>query len=356
VCFAWQVDAADIVRYVDTGADAGGDGTTSATSSGDNTHAYQSLNAWEAAEGADLDTANNTHTVHCNRTNGGGVDQLICEILGWTTSATDDITVIADDFPTDGKWDSSAYILENNDDQAHAFNFREEYVTLRNLQILLTTTSGTRQAVRVESVGASNYLLIDSCIIRGVCSGAGVSYGLYPSDADTIMEIVNTVIYGFVSGADTDFRAVRCRGTISFYNCTIFGNYTAINQFAETCTMKNCVIFNNTDDFSGTITCDYCASDDANASTYTNGEDFTAEATDWNKVFTGYSSSPADVTLKNYTTNPCCVGEGDDTPGSTFSYSDDIIGTARTSVWDIGAFELVAAAPAAGQVIRVIEH
>jgi hypothetical protein len=37
------------------------------------------------------------------------------------------------------------------------------------------------------------------------------------------------------------------------------------------------------------------------------------------------------------------VGEGTDNPGSGL-YSDDIIGTARSSPWDIGAFEYTSGA------------
>jgi len=53
------------VRYVDTDADSGGDGTTSATSSGDGSHAYDTLANWAAGE---FPIGNNiSHYVYCNR-------------------------------------------------------------------------------------------------------------------------------------------------------------------------------------------------------------------------------------------------------------------------------------------------
>jgi len=48
------------------------------------------------------------------------------------------------------------------------------------------------------------------------------------------------------------------------------------------------------------------------------------------------------------------IGNGTDNPGSGL-YSDDIIGTARTSTWDIGAFEYLAPATGGGQLIMIQE-
>ena len=62
------------------------------------------------------------------------------------------------------------------------------------------------------------------------------------------------------------------------------------------------------------------------------------EADDWDAAFTDYSNG--DFSVKN--DSSVLYGAGTDNPGAGL-YSDDIIDTARSSTWDIGAFEYVAA-------------
>jgi len=90
------------------------------------------------------------------------------------------------------------------------------------------------------------------------------------------------------------------------------------------------------------MTIDHCCSDDGdgtNAQGPSGGSwanEFTTPGTDFSLLAGGN-----------------CVGNGTDDPGAGL-YSDDIIGTARNTTWDIGAFEIAAAPPAtAGQVIII---
>ena len=101
-----------IDRYVNTGAEAGGDGTTSATSGG--SCAYQSLSICLLTEddGANADlTDDGGHILRINmqRTNGGGKDTTVFCLgtsgANFTTSSTCYIHIRATDFPTDGIWD-----------------------------------------------------------------------------------------------------------------------------------------------------------------------------------------------------------------------------------------------------------
>ena len=335
---------AEILRYIDTGSDAGGDGTTAATSSGDNTHAYQSLNAWEAAEETDLDTANNIHTVHCNRTNGGGTDAG-ATINGWTTSATDYITIMQDDFPVDGIYDSAAYqIVQTN---ATCLVIFESYVRVEKVQIVVTVTGtsfGGGISAQTSDAGDSD-IRIDSCIIKGICNGTGGVFGINIGGADPTVTVFNTIMYGFLSGdnpADAGFRGLQISaGVISTYNCTISGNHTGLVHFGGTATAINCAVFNNTDDFSGTITVDYCATDE-HAGGGTNGVDISGT---WDTTcFTAPEASPPDFSVQDASSPVYQTGNGA-TPKGTFT--DDIIDTTRDAVdldWDIGAFELIVAA------------
>ena len=99
---------------------------------------------------------------------------------------------------------------------------------------------------------------------------------------------------------------------------------------------KNCIVLNNTDDFSG-CTVSYCCSDDGDGS---------------------YSQSPAaggeftNLQGEDYSlvSGANSINTATDDPGSGL-YSDDIMGTARSSPWDIGAFEFVSGIP-----ISVLAH
>jgi len=68
----------------------------------------------------------------------------------------------------------------------------------------------------------------------------------------------------------------------------------------------------------------------------------------WSDVFTDYANG--DFSLKNYTGSGALIGAGTDLSAY---FTTDIAGTTR-STWDIGAFEYVAAAPAATGFIPII--
>ena len=352
--FIASTRAADIVRFVDTGADASGDGTTSATSSGDNTHAYQSLNAWEGAEQTDLDTANNTHTVHCNRTNSGGMDTTAVTVDGWTTSATDFITIIADDFPADGIYDSTKYVLHNNDSAVTFFSINEDFVNLTNFQMLTTGTgTNSRRGLNIVGQNVSNAINIDSCIFKGIVSGTGAGIGIRAVDADLNLTIFNTAFCDFFITGDIGFRAilVALANVANIYNCTFYNNTVGIERSGGTANVINCALFNNEDDFSGTFnTIDYCATEEG-AGQGTNGVAITQTASDYAALVT--DAANGDFSVKDTSSELYQTGNGA-TPKSVFT--DDIIGTTRDAVdlnWDIGMYEFIVTAAPTGQVIII---
>ena len=314
------------IYYVDTDVVGGaGDGSSWA-------NAYSTLQAANVAEAGDI-TAGNPVQFLCR---GSVNDTAAVTITGWTTDADSWVEVKADDFPSDGKWDDTKYILHNND-TTHAIYLYEDYVRLVNLQLMITTTSGTKYGIRVSARNASNYILLQNLIIRGVSSGAGSRFGIWVNDTDAIVDIVNCVVYGFISGsADCYGIHVSIAVTVDIYNSTISDCYRGVRRNGGAVTAINTVVFNCYSDWHQDVIANYCASDDADAvGGYTNGQNFTAEATDWNKIFTDYSNG--DFRLKNYTTEPCCRGKGTDDPASGL-YSTDIAGSTRSSPWDIGAF------------------
>lgn len=344
LCLCSVCRAAQIIRYVDPGAA----GANNGTSWGD---AYTTLSHWELDEQQNLtDNGGDIMTVYCKSSTGAD-DTTTCTILGWTTSATSYIEIIQTDFPADGIFDGSKYVLAGTN--TVCLTISENYVRVGPLQVQCTETGAENAygiyVVTIDAGGSD--IRIDSCIIKGICSGTAYGCGIITNDGDATMKIFNCVIYGFKSGTTTSFIGIYpyVVGSMIVYNCTIQKCYYGIFGSVGTVTINNCASFNNNDDFAGSNTViAYCASDDGNG---TNAEDFTAEATDWNKVFTDYTND--DVSLKDYTISPCCVSQGTDDPGAGL-YSDDIIGTARSSVWDIGAFEYAAPPPAVGGQVIIV--
>jgi len=339
--------AADVVRYVDTGAAAGGDGTTSGTAN-DGHQAYVSLFAWEEAEQADLVTAETKHIVHCNRTNGGGKDTTSCYLYSWTTDATHYPVITQDDFPSDGIYDDSKYVLSvTNDECVYG---RINLCKLLNLQIeSIETDAGEAAGVVVRSDLATGTvgIVIDSCIIKGVCSGTGSAYGVKSVDGDWTIQ--NSTIYGFVSGADTNFNAIRMTtsGHVNnVFNCTVYGNFNGVLNGGGTSYASNTTAFNNSDDIYGTVSMSYCATDDGDEDG--NNGNITITQTGGTPAYAALVTNAAagDFSVTDTSSQLYDVGTAD-----IFDEDDDIIGTARPQGdhWDIGAFEYVAEEEPGGQ-------
>ena len=338
---------AEVLRYVDVDV-IGGAGN----GQGGFENAYSSLNQWEAAEAADLDGAGNTHRV-LNQASSGGNDTTVLVINGWTTSAGSYITIEGDDFPSDGVWDDTTSILDGNDAQ-HTIEIKDNHVRLVNMQLLCTVTpDNAYNCVILANIAAGSAFYIDSCILKGVCSGGGAANGVTFSDADATCYIFNTQVYGFLStggdAGDTGFKGISIGGGVcNVYSCTIYDNRYGIRRSAGTVTAIGNAIFDNTDDIDGTITTNYNAMDEG-AGEGVNTLDISGT---WDTTcFTDPEADPPDFSVQD-----------DQSPiylASEITYDDDnnvpqidIIDTARnTGVGEqtsIGAYELTVVGGDAG--------
>lgn len=324
----------ELVRYVDTDVVGGtGDGTSWA-------NAFATLSAWEAAGDDAGDLVLNNTWMHAYY-RGNTQDTTVLGISGWTTGVTNYIHVEASSDSTgkhSGVWDDGKITLIGTNEGSGILGISEDYVIIQGFQIQSTQTSlSTSYTLNIVSIsaGGSN-VRIKNMILKGVASGTGKHFGLYVNDADATVNVENCLIYGFYEASDVDFCAVRSNTctALNIYSSAIFESGYGIDQVAGAISIYNSVIFNNANDFDGTIACDYCASDDADASTYTNGVNFTSEATDWAAIFTDYTY---DLRLKDYTGARKIIDMG-----SSRSYGDpDVASTARGATWDIGPFEFV---------------
>lgn len=311
---------------------------------------YISLDAWEDALGGTttghLPNDDQIAQAQC-RSSSGTDDTAAVSINGWTTDATRYIEVTGEDgvgdFPSDGIYDNTKYVLHNNDSDVSFCIIDEDYVRFRKIQVLVTeTVANSRRGFSIANqTDGANLILIDSCIIKGAVSGTGAGIGVRIAGTYTNITIYNTLIYDFYISADTAFRGISNTNSnaTNIYNCTIYNCTQGINEVAGTVTAKNCAVGNCDDDFVGAVTMDYIVSDDDHGGDCANYHAFpTNGAGDWSLDFTTPGS--------NFTLLATAANLIDDGVADLFTEDDDIIDTARPqgAAWDIGAFELIVAA------------
>jgi hypothetical protein len=319
---------AERLRYGDPDVVGGlGDGSTPA-------NAYSSLSALIIAEADDLD-ADNDYLKASMRSSSNGADTTAVSISGYTVSAADNIRITGEDFKHTGKWTTAGQVYRLEVDDAHCISIGENHTEVSYLQIGAGGTTNFRYGINFtgQTGGTTN---IHHNIIRQMDSAnqIGIYLASGGASAATTVNIYNNYIYGFASHA-----AIRCSDadfTGNLYNNTLAGNTSGIQRTDGTIITTNNTVFDNSDDFNGTMTIANCASDDGDG---TNAQTLNSTSNYANE-FTDYAGAVSDVSLVS---GSSCIGNGTDDPGSGL-YSDDIIDVLRSSTWDIGAFEFVAAA------------
>ena len=258
--------ATQVIRYVDTGAVAGGDGTTAALTSGNGTHAYAGLQIAETAEAGNISAAtgsNEYFEFRCAAST--GVADGPVSFSGWITQSPDNsITVYATDFPVDGIVDWTKYHLHNDNTTQNTLNIGETNMFFKDLQ--LRVTGGTAERYGFYSASGEVYEL-RRCIVVGEgmsgCTGArGISNG---SGSQNIM---NCTITGFINGVDRDFYGIYDNtGQLNIHNTVVWNCYRGIthNFTGGPTEAFNCAVGNCIDDFR-TVTAISCISDDGDGS------------------------------------------------------------------------------------------
>lgn len=260
-----------------------------------------------------------------------GADTGNWDIDGWTMGGNEMLiqTQGASRSP-DGTYLATGHRIEN---ATQIFDIENSNTTVDGIQCKNTGAG-------IISSGAIGTITLDSCIIASQ-AGNGEAFQFDHSGGGTDT-IINCVVYKTkeVGGTSAGLRATgSVTGTVNIINSTLSGYNDGIERDGGTMTATNCAVFNNDDDFDGTITIDYCASDDGDG---TNAVDISpggVEATDWAAAVTDYANG--DFSVKDSSSPLYNTGTATGAP------ADDIMGTARpqSTTDDIGAFELVVAAP-----------
>lgn len=335
---------ADETSYVDIDV-AGGDGNGK-----DWANAYATAAAWDAAEANDLVVATKIDTVYF-RASSGSNDTTQCTIgQDWDTDTDYYIHWIGDDFPADGIYDATAYILEGQ--ATTALQIEQDAVILENMQFVLSGATSNDWCVKLDSSAGfdgGGTVQINECIVMGIgLTGGGTGVGVFSGEADAILVVRNTQILDFNSvdtPGDTGFYGIRIdNGVASFYNCIMEGNVRACYRIGGTLNVYNSASFHNHDDWGGTITGDYCCSDDNNMGSGANHIDWDDTATDWDANFTDYANN--DYTVKDVAAD-IYLGSELTQADDALIPDDDIIGTARDTgageQTSIGCYEFVSA-------------
>lgn len=303
---------------------------------------YTSLSAWEAAKQAVLSAVEEAQIYAFSDTTAVVID-------GWTTSATNYIwihTVAGEGHG--GYRDTAKYVLSNA--SADVLKILENYVRVEGLQLEQTTVNIPTALVTCEGTGASDIRLDTLLFTSTTSGGSGLNSGISVSDAvgGTItVNAYNCVAYNMIN---TDFPTSPAAGiaftmpsfgVFNVYNCTAFDCQVGFVSPAATYKTKaiNCHAHSSSSaDFTGAFhaSSNFNCSSDATAP----GANSLINKAAGDVDFT--STTTTATTFLDIDSTSVLVGAGTDDP-YTGVYSDDIKSRTRTSTWDIGANEFVAA-------------
>lgn len=238
-----------------------------------------------------------------------------------------------------GQWDTNKYRLSASIGSAIVQS--TSGCTIDGLQLEITHATAAQKCILQSGGGSSGTAKITNNFIRGV-GGSGYSFGIYSNaDASSVTKVWNNIICDITSHASgAGIRLYYGKtpvSTVDFFYNTMCVNVTGIRRSGNTLNVINTAVFNNTDDFDGTIGATYSVSDDTQAGT--GNIDWDNGSTDWGNVFSDHANR--DFRLENYTVSGIAVIE----QGSDLAASEgiwrDIAGNERGSSPDIGAFEYV---------------
>lgn len=324
---------ATVTRYINPSSTAGGDGTTNATSGAN--RAYATADEWENAEDG-LYTTGDLHIVYCD----AGADTGGVNINGWAaTTAGGYIQFIAN---TGGLHNGrsrdasgSGYCL-SSPASTPTVRISEEYVRFEGLCFKQDTD---QNVFLPQTVGASNALQIDDCVIHRTVNNVTLIY----SASNVNWTINNCVVYG--TGWTIDSRPGT---TCTLRYITSYTTHTFNYVTNTTDSIKNCYGAGGSSNVfwsGGSNTGDHNASSDTSATTqFTSSYASKAASSQFTTVAT---DSTADFHLKS---GAFLIGVGTPITGLDYDYENS---TRNPSTPDIGADEFTSYSAGTGQPMNL---
>ncbi len=265
-------------------------------------------------------------------------DDAHAEVNGWTTGTSTYIKIYTPVYSDEvgssqrhsGTWDDSSYRIVLSS-ITRVLSLYNSNVWIDGLQIKNTDTgdSDTLSSCINSNVAAQN-LKISNSIIHGSHGGSAIDF----DNTEITAMMWNNLIYHNTMGTWDEGIDASVK-ILNIHNCTIYNFNTGINQDAGTLLAYNNAVFGNANDFDGTMTLDYNASDDKDG---TNAIDispagFATEADAWKAAFTDYANG--DFSIRD--TSSVLYDSGT----TIIAVTDDILGTVRPQGdgYDVGAFE-----------------
>jgi len=257
---------AEVIRYIDT-ASSGGDGTTQGHSG--STAAYASMSAWEAAEQTDLVTDTDYHRVLC----AGGIDGTDMTIVGWTTGASNYISIEGDPTAPDGdgkndtyKSSTSYYMKEFTATTGQGIAVNEDFVHFDGIQLRNSQTSGSYDPIiAFGTAGTGATSVMKNCKIDCPNATIGTLRGIYIWDSDRDLTLIaNLLDWKHGTTTDNDMAISLTTGCdINLYNNTFVRADGAASGWAR------CVVGDGSNTVTAQNNCYATFGDDVSAATIT---------------------------------------------------------------------------------------
>lgn len=242
-----------ITRYVNTASSAGGDGTTNDTSGSH--RAFVSL--WEGKEWFMSNPASDHIEFLCcgvSADRGVGFGQITTD-PSYYVYIKGNSNVPSGRHP--GYWSDRHYRIADDLTGSFQYTLRiadscSRVVIIDGIQIYQYADDTDKHAIMLES--GLDGSTVKNCIIKSdEKSGQGINI-----DGEK-WRVKNSII-SKVGTANKAGIYSECDTVIS--NCVVEGFSNGIYRSSGSCKTINCSVFNNDDDFNGTMTIDHCASDD----------------------------------------------------------------------------------------------
>lgn len=313
---------AEVLRYINPASTAGGDGTTNATTGA--SRAYASMSEWNTAEATDLVSAGDTHRVVCSSGLDAVASVAVTAGAGWTTDASNYITIEAD--PSDGHGGvyGAGYRLEiTTSGYSETLVVNVPNTVIKGITIENTSGAASARGANINAIAP----VFDSCFFVAVSSTGSCAY-ISNSDGGLFTNCV-----AIAKDAGTTCFNIGNFDYATFYNCTAISGsrgYYRIGTGGTSAEIKNCVAYGaSTADMGGTKWT--ASSKNATSDTSAIGTSPVTNIT--TAAFVDYAGG-------DYSPE---AGGALDGAGSDLSafFTHDITGATRTQ-WDIGAWAVAA--------------